>query len=147
MKNIFIFDLDGTLALIEHRRHLVEGGQKKWDEFYAACVDDEPNEPVVYMTKLVKIIPGNLVYIFSGRSDAVRPQTEAWLRRHDVWYDKLIMRKEGDFTPDEVLKKQWIDSHVETREHVACIFDDRDKVCRMWRSEGFTCFQVAPGAF
>ena len=35
-KPLYIFDLDGTLADISHRRHLVESAPKRWREFYAA---------------------------------------------------------------------------------------------------------------
>jgi hypothetical protein len=42
MKPLYIFDLDGTLALIEHRRKYVERprGEQDWKAFYTACVDD-----------------------------------------------------------------------------------------------------------
>jgi hypothetical protein len=33
-----VFDLDGTLASIEHRRHHLD--RKDWKAFFAACVDD-----------------------------------------------------------------------------------------------------------
>jgi phosphoserine phosphatase len=44
MKPLYIFDLDGTLALIEHRRKYVERprGEQDWKAFYVACVDDHP---------------------------------------------------------------------------------------------------------
>ncbi len=37
---LYIFDLDGTLALIEHRRHLVERerGKQDWDAFKRVAV-------------------------------------------------------------------------------------------------------------
>ena len=38
--NIVLFDLDGTLANIAHRRPLVECEPKRWREFYAACEAD-----------------------------------------------------------------------------------------------------------
>ena len=55
MKPLYIFDLDGTLALIKHRRHFVEGTTKDWRAFFAACVDDVPDMPsatVVYLDNL-----------------------------------------------------------------------------------------------
>jgi hypothetical protein len=55
------------------------------------------------------------------------------------------MRAASDFTPDEELKRQWIEEYK--LEHILCIFDDRKKVVDMWRSLGLTCFQVAPGDF
>lgn len=33
------------------------------------------------------------------------------------------------------------------RERIAMVFDDRDKVVAMWRRQGLTCLQVAPGDF
>jgi len=48
---IYIFDLDGTIALIDHRRHLLETDEDpdKWDKFFDACVDDVPNIPVIFV--------------------------------------------------------------------------------------------------
>jgi len=144
---IVIFDLDGTLALIDHRRHLVENRQASnddWRTFFAACIDDEPNVPVITILQSLKY-QGFEIIIFSGRSDEVRPQTENWLQKHNIPYDRLVMRKEGDHRPDEKLKRNWLKGMDKSK--ILCVFDDRDKVVRMWREEGLTCFQVAPGDF
>jgi len=61
--------------------------------------------------------------------------------------DILRMRKNGDYTPDDVLKKAWLDELFPDKGYILCVFDDRDKVVNMWRREGLTCFQVAPGNF
>jgi hypothetical protein len=50
------------------------------------------------------------------------------------------------FKPDEILKKQMLDDHVDI-DDVFCVVDDRQKVVDMWREIGLTCFQVAPGNF
>lgn len=42
MKDIVIADLDGTIALIEHRRHFVRNGEHDWRSFYESCETDEP---------------------------------------------------------------------------------------------------------
>jgi hypothetical protein len=55
------------------------------------------------------------------------------------------MRPQGSFTPDDVLKQAWLDELG--ADNVFCVFDDRDKVVQMWRNNGLTCFQVAPGNF
>ncbi len=43
-----VFDLDGTLALTEHRASFVSGpGRKDWRAFYGACDRDGPNHPII----------------------------------------------------------------------------------------------------
>jgi hypothetical protein len=86
-----------------------------------------------------------IVVIFSGRSDEVRQETEDWLNKHQVPYNLLLMRKAGDFTADEELKRAWLAQFP--KEQILCIFDDRNKVVKMWRDEGVPCFQVADGDF
>ncbi len=150
MKDTVIFDLDGTLALIEHRRHLVEGKHKDWPAFFAACTNDQPNEPVIAALH-AHMAAGHNVMIVSGRSDEVRHQTEAWLFEH-VFKGRAIafapiMRRAGDYTPDDNLKRQWLGDGTIPRERVLCVYEDRDRVVQMWRSAGLACFQVAPGDF
>jgi hypothetical protein len=84
--------------------------------------------------------------ILSGRGEAVRRETEQWLKTHGVEFDLLLMRPQGDNQPDDKLKKSWLDT-VLKRDDVFCVFDDRQKVVNMWRREGLLCFQVAEGAF
>lgn len=150
---IYIFDLDGTLALIKHRRKYVEGPKKDWPAFYRACVDDEPNWPVIRRLEALRLT--SQVLIFSGRSDEVKRETVLWLAKHTSFMPHeltaggdLTMRQAGDYTPDDVLKRQWLHAmYDEDRKRIAAVFDDRDRVVRMWRSEGIPCFQVAEGEF
>lgn len=141
---IVVFDLDGTLALIEHRKHLIdkERGEPDWGAFYRACVNDLPNAPVIALWTLCDAHYES--WVVSGRSDEVRRETVEWLRNHRVYPDRLLMRSEGDFTPDDELKRRWIEP---IKDRVLFAVDDRDKVVRMWRSMGVPCFQVADGAF
>jgi hypothetical protein len=161
MKPLYIFDLDGTLALIEHRRHLVEGSTKDWRGFFAACVDDEPNLPVIRTLQALRS-SGAEIWIWSGRSDEVRAQTVEWLCKHGcfgfptntlpAWPfgapERFRMRKAGDYQDDVTLKRGWL-AEIEPPEYarLAAVFDDRDKVVAMWRDAGVACFQVAPGEF
>jgi phosphoglycolate phosphatase-like HAD superfamily hydrolase len=146
MKDIIVFDLDGTIALIEHRRHFVEGKKKNWRKFFQASVDDPPNQPVIEVLRSLYRTEHE-IWISSGRSDEVREQTVQWLQSHEVPYHQLIMRHAGDFTPDHELKRSWLVRGIIPKERVLIVFDDRDKVVAMWRREGLTCAQVAPGNF
>ena len=154
MKPLYIFDLDGTLALINHRRHFVERPKEEqdWPRFYAACDKDEPNTPVIATMERLRHA-GADVWIFSGRSDEVREKTVQWITANTSFMSwdlstALIMRAAGDYTADDVLKRQWLDGMLtDDRSRLVATFDDRDRVVAMWRSAGVTCFQVAPGEF
>lgn len=147
MTPLYIFDLDGTLALIEHRRHFVENRANRWDEFHAGCVDDEPNWPVIRISQMLRRA-GSRIVIFSGRSGVVEGVTRDWLFSHDILYSQLVMRRPGDYTPDDVLKRSWYEAMTqEDKDRLVAVFDDRDRIVKMWRSLGIVCLQVAPGDF
>ena len=150
---LFIFDLDGTLALTEHRQHILDDkdNPNRWRDFFAACVDDLPNLPVI--RTMEELWSHADILIWSGRSAEVRAQTLHWLDAHTVikwtFLDRVLrMRDTEDFTPDEELKASWLDNLCpRDRGRLVAVFDDRDKVVSMWRSKGVACFQVAPGGF
>lgn len=181
MKPLYIFDLDGTLALCDHRRHFVSmcsacagtgkvlervsamhsgepcthcngvawSGKPDWNAFFSACINDTPNIPVIDTLHSL-VDAGADVYIWSGRSSGVMEQTKKWLANHIDTCDgiPLVMRVEGDFTPDEELKGAWLDQMpAHDRRRLVAVFDDRDKVVAMWRAKGVACFQVASGDF
>lgn len=148
MRPLYIFDLDGTLANCEHRQHLVQGETKDWRAFFAACTEDTPIGAVI--NTMARLAYGGAdIWIFSGRSGEVNEQTCAWLNDHvPNVYQQLQLRDAGDHTPDDILKKSWLDAMpVVDRARLVAVFDDRDKVVAMWRAAGVPCFQVAPGNF
>ena len=168
MKKTVIFDLDGTLANIDVRRDksLKPNGKLNWDIFASptSIMDwDTPNVPVIKMAQLFKADGFNIV-IFSGRNDRGFFATKDWLKIHRVPFDLLVLRPDkfksdswpiadGNpatpdmrWMPDEILKKKMLDTFVDKTD-VLMTVDDRQKVVDMWRAEGLTCFQVAPGDF
>ena len=167
-KKTVIFDLDGTLADIDVRRNksLKPNGKLNWDIFAAPDSItnwDTPNEPVVKMAQMFDNEGFNIV-IFSGRNDISFDRTVEWLEWNDVPFDLLVMRPdkfkpkswpvakgnpatpEMRFMPDEILKKEMLDTFLDINE-VFLVVDDRDKVVKMWRDLGLNTFQVAPGDF
>lgn len=137
----YVFDLDGTLADLAHRKPLLDA--KDWRGFFAAVGNDEPIPAVIQVLRDLHGA-GNKVEIWSGRSDECRAETEAWLARHGVPADVLvIMRTAGDRRPDDEVKREFLRG----TDAPDVIFDDRQRVVDMWRSLGIRCFQVAPGDF
>ena len=166
MKNTIIFDLDGTLANIDARRaKSLSNDKMDWDVFFDPenIQLDKPNKPVIKMAQLLAE-DGFKIVIFSGRNDRSFFTTKSWLSLNRVPFDLLVMRpdkfqldswpiakgnpatKEMRFMPDEILKKEMLDTFINIDE-VFLVVDDRDKVVKMWRDLGLTCMQVAPGDF
>jgi len=148
-----IFDLDGTLALIDDRRaaSTKPNGKIDWDIFFdPKNIDmDKPNMPVIHMARVLKNV-GHQIVILSGRSKATKDATRAWLDKFNVPFDVLKMRptsNEFKFKPDDKLKQDWLDQLFTDKSDIVCVFDDRQKVVDMWRANGLTCMQVAPGNF
>jgi len=149
-----IFDIDGTLSDVEHRRHHVSGGKKEWDQFFDKMVDDPPLRDVCLLAELLGDHPlvnqGAIkLFLFSGRPETHRRQTEAWLHTHVPAYfqkaEALLMRAEGDYRPDTVVKLEMLRG-IEGQGHVVrFVVDDRPSVCDMWRKAGLTVLQHDSG--
>lgn len=146
---IYIFDIDGTIADCTHRLHHIAGDEPDWDAFYKACPNDRPITEVIKVLNVLDAQDDVEIWFFTGRSDLVREETIAWLAKHtEVGVCHFKMRMQGDHTPDHELKAKWFkDLAPQTRRRVAGVFEDRDRVCQMWRENGLQCFQVAEGKF
>ena len=154
---LYIFDIDGTLCNIEHRLHFLEnkGDPDRWEKFYKACIKDKPNEPVLKVLDAL-VSTGNEIWFFSGRSEDVRAETNAWLHNYTPFWkselednpELLTMRPSKNYTEDHIMKEQWLRNMLDVdRKRLVAVFDDRKRVVDMWRANGVPCFQVAPGEF
>lgn len=130
-------DIDGTLALT--------GDRGPYD--FSRCELDLLNEPVRHALDAFRRAHGDTIVLLSGRGEEHRPQTEAWLRRHEVPYDELWMRAAGDSRRDDVVKAELFDAHVRHRYAVRVSLDDRDRVVAIWRRMGLPTWQVDYGDF
>ena len=148
-KDIVIFDLDGTLAIIDERlkESSMKNGKINWKRFFSdeLIKKDLPNPPVIKTANLFHQ-NGFKIYILSGRSEKTKEATIQWLKKYDVPYDLLKMRAKNDTRPDEVIKKEFV-VELSILENIFLILDDREKVVKMWRSLKLPCFQVNEGLF
>ena len=143
---IIICDLDGTVCDITHRLYFIKKGDKQdWDAFYEACNLDKPNIKMQMILLMLKK-QGFAINYVSGRSEVVRVKTLEWLNLYGFPHGQLFMRPASDTRPDDILKKEILDTKINI-DKVWLVFDDRDRVTKMWRANGLTCFQVANGNF
>ena len=145
-KQTIIFDVDGTIADVVHRRHFVNGNND-WDSFRKETVNDTPVQWVCDIAKRF-IAQGDEVAFFSARNESERDITE---KQISDWigdgHKGVFLRPDGDFTPDDVFKSELADKFIDMGGKIDLIFDDRQKVVDMWRDKGFTVVQVADGDF
>ena len=142
-KNIVVVDLDGTLALDHKRNHYLQRKPRDWDAYFAECHTDEPNEPVIALIRAMKEA-GYSINIVSGRRDDYIEDTFSWLLDYNIPWNRLQLRRTGDYTDDHILKLKMIEPF---RNDILFVLEDRQRVVDMWRANGFTCLQVAPGNF
>ena len=125
LDGIVICDLDGTYCLLN--------GRSPYDA--STCINDEVNMLVADLLDKYFTDPDvKKIYFFTGRHDTHRAQTIEWLdinTRYSNW--ELVMRKEGDNRPDEIVKREMYDEHIKNKYHVWAWIDDRPKVLNMVR--------------
>lgn len=140
---LVVFDIDGTLADIEHRRGYVRTKPKNWKAFEAGIPNDEVNLPVAKVFRqLVSDGAFTDVVLASGRSEKSRQATEDWFRFYNLLgYRKLYMRPDGDYRSDVEVKSEILDQIiVDFGKKPDMVFDDRPGVVNMWRDRGIFVF-------
>lgn len=143
----FVFDLDGTLANVDHRQE--HALNKDWDTFHSLAYLDQPYTNIV---ELFSTIPEDwTIIIITGRDEKHRQMTEEWLDEHNIYPDEVFMRPEGNHRPDHEYKLSVIDTYCGSREKalasVIAWFEDRDNLVEKLRDAGFTILQVKAGAY
>jgi hypothetical protein len=139
---ICVFDIDGTMANIDHRLGFVRSQPKNWPAFERAIPHDSVNEAVASVYKRFVADPSVTVVLASGRSETGRILTATWYTDNKLdGYNALYMRAAGDYRSDIIVKQEILDQIVIDFGHKPdMVFDDRPGVVDMWRSNGIWVF-------
>ncbi|MEP3891979.1 MAG: polynucleotide kinase [Hellea sp.] len=146
MKTI-IFDIDGTLADIAHRRGVLEGDRPDWFLFNSKMGDDAPNVPVVSLYKTLWDSGEYRMEIVTGRNEAFRKVTETWLTWNEIPFTRVTMRADKDQRADHIIKQEILNAFLAEGHDIAFTVDDRQQVVDMWRRNGIMCLQCDVGNF
>ena len=143
-----IFDVDGTLMDIEHRRHFVTQRPKDFDAFRdpEVVMQDTPNKEIFALAKALKDA-GNRIIVSTGRNKRQRATTLKQLMMNGLVFDAMYMRGDTDFRPDNELKKGFLIKMKEDGFNPVMAVDDRQQVVDMFRAEGLRVLQVDKGDF
>lgn len=127
-----ISDIDGTLAHMNGKR-----GPFEWHKVGS----DDIDLGVAHVLDGVDEIGYAKIFLFSGRDEVCRPETEKWLEEQCVPYSELYMRRSDHLRPDggqvadTDVKREIYEKYIKGKYNVLFILDDRPQVCRMWRDE------------
>ena len=143
MKDIIVWDLDGTLACGKHRLHLLPKPEDAnltsgWLAFNMEAGKDAPIQDNIDLLRITQ--RNHKIIILTGRSDDAYRITYAWLRKHSIYYDELMMRPKYDHRKDIEFKEEALREIGLDR--ILCCFDDLEHVVKHIRSLGVTCHQV-----
>lgn len=125
-----VSDIDGTLT---------NGPKDRSPYEWHKVGNDEINLGVAKILDGVRVIDDTPIFLFSGRSDVCRPETEEWLERNDIEYNELFMRPDGRVdenghqVKDTVIKEELLLQHIAGKYNILFWLDDRVQVCRMLR--------------
>lgn len=139
LPEVYIFDIDGTLAHIDvDNPRDVYDGSRAHEDILDGVVSD-----------ILRMVwnNGKNVIIMSARNEGHRSVTENWLSLHRIPYDHLYMSNPEDPRSDDEIKHEIFHRHVAPSYWVRGVFEDRTSVVNMWREIGLKCFQVQEGDF
>jgi hypothetical protein len=140
-----VFDLDGVLSNAESRQHFLKSPRPDWEAFFAALDDDPLVEEVGALIGLLS--PELAIILLTARPSRVRELTIGWLARHDLRWDLLVMRRDGDYRPARHFKQVAVrDIRERGFELKLCLEDDLRNV-EMFRAEGVPSLYIHSGYY
>jgi predicted kinase len=147
-RHFILCDLDGTIADLSHRLQYITGDVKDYDKFYdnAEVLKDGFYSGIFdeFVQDYANAWDAEIVF-FSGRSDVCREGTLQWLYKWTGMKEPLLfMRREGDYRPDHIVKKEMYNS-IFNEGDVLRVYDDRPSVIRMWREMGLEVVDCGNG--
>lgn len=129
-----VIDIDGVVADVRHRLHLIQARTRQWDAFFAAAADDPPLADGVALVR--ELARDHDVVWLTGRPERNRPLTRRWLAAQGLPDAPLLMRPDRDRRPAKVTKREELRWMRADRE-VAVVVDDDPDVVALLTADGF----------
>ena len=135
LNDCVIFDLDGTLALMNGKRNAFD-----YKNVYKDDINIIVKEQIDFHQS-----KGRKIIILSGRDEVSMDLTKEWLELHEVYYDEIYMRKKDDYRKDNVVKKEIYENNIKDKYNVLAVYEDRHQVLKFWFEEGIFTYNVNQG--
>ena len=140
-----VFDLDGVLSDAAARQHYIKGPRPDWEAFFLASGDDPLIDEVATLLGLLS--KDLAIVLLTARPARTAQLTVGWLGRHELRWDLLVMRRDGDYRPARHFKQEAVHNMGARGFDVKlCVEDDLRNV-EMFRAEGLTALYIHSGYY
>lgn len=140
-----IVDVDGTLVNVDTIRHYVVGDHKDYDHFHKASTWCPANQWVIDAIQ-ERESNGQTILVVTARAERFRAGTVGWLDGHNVPYESLHMRANGDERHDSDIKRDIL-RQLQKRYTITAAYDDNPHIIALWRAERIPEIIEVPGYY
>ena len=140
-----VFDLDGVLANAESRQHFIKRPRPDWEAFFSASGDDPLVDEVATLLQL--LAPELAIVLLTARPARIGTLTVDWLGRHDLRWDLLVMRRDGDYRPARHFKQEAVRDIRSRGLDLKLCFEDDLRNVEMFRAEGVPSLYIHSGYY
>ena len=125
------------------RHHDAGPGRRNFEAFHSASADCPPiARTLVWVEEMHDA--GHRILVVTARMEKWRNLTQAWLDRYLTrHHTELVMRRDGDYRPDIVVKRE-IHAELSARYCISAACDDNPNVLALWEELGIPV-TVVPG--
>ena len=127
------------------RQHHLDGPERNWHAFFDASVDD----PLISegLGLVARLAEGRVVALVTARPARLALTTLAWLDRHDVDWDLLVMREDKDRRSSPDTKRDLLAQLRAGGYAPVVALDDDIANLVMYRTEGVATIYIHSGYY
>lgn len=148
---MLVVDVDGVLSDASGRQHLLAGAERRWEAFFEASVDDPPIPEGIALAGVLGTGsvegPPRPTVVLTARPARLADTTVAWLVRHGVAWDLLVMRVDGDNRSSPEVKRDALADLRATGHVPELAVDDDPRNAEMYWSAGVPVVYVHSGYY
>lgn len=137
-RNVVLVDIDHVISAAWPRDPMI--GNVSWDEYHAASSADLPVRDIVQLLQRLK--EHYKIVAITARPEKWRQLSMAWMVKHKVPVDELLMRPDNAFRPAPQIKLELVNERFPDKDEIAFLLDNREDVVAAFYSIGVTCMQV-----
>lgn len=140
-----IVDVDGTLCDVSGIRHYVAPQRRKRDfhTFHKASAFCPPILGTLDWVEQHRR-DDKAIIVVTARERRWEHLTRIWLHKHNVAFDALLMRPNGDYRPDQMIKSQILADVRAAGFDVIAAIDDNPSIVALWEANSIPT-TIVPG--